>query len=753
MDEQRYKIKKDISTRIKILHLLFIGVVAYFLIHTIVFIYLDKDLMRDFEKIRDKQILTSDTIIAHRGTIYSRDKDVLATSITRTAVDIDFGCDRHRSLGLKAYQEEAKELAQTLSDCLKDKSTGEYYKILTDINQQVLDYKTNIDTIERRRFLFFKKTKIDTTYSATINKNCRRILRIFRDLDANEWEVIKDVPLLRRGMTYRSKNYDHRVYPQGALAMRTIGRLEKFKIYGIEFAFRDTLASKNGRQLTQKISKRFNIRVEDKKNIEAKNGYDVVTTLDVNVQDAAHNALSEQLLAENAIWGTTIVMDVATGDILAIANLLNEGTRCVEKQNYAIGVPVNPGSTFKLVSAMALLENGVPASQLYHTGLGAPVDMENNTDAWIEDDHPIGEDTKGWIDMRTAFAQSSNVYFTKAVLERFKKNPVEYSNFCSDLLLDTVVGLNELGATSKIIKPLDKKHVSRYNALVNMAYGYGVEVTPLHTITLYNAVANNGRMVAPRLVLRTERDGKVVNENPVKVLKEQICSEQTIKTLRLFLQDVSKKGTAKKYFGENACPFSSGSKTGTAQVESRINDVQYVKKDGYYYGSMVTYFPADKPRYTIMTAIFTKAQPGKEKYGAGLAGPVQKRVATYLYNRDHNYAQEATSAKYSATDIKGGNIDKIRTVANKYGISTSHTSEHGWGTSSLTGNKVRISQLDIKKNVVPDVVGMGLNDALFLLEKSGFEVRIIGRGKVTSQSIEPMTIIEDRKKRITITLE
>jgi cell division protein FtsI (penicillin-binding protein 3) len=263
-------------------------------------------------------------------------------------------------------------------------------------------------------------------------------------------------------------------------------------------------------------------------------------------------------------------------------------------------------------------------------------------------------------------------------------------------------------------------------------------------------------MVAPRLILRTERDGKVVNEAETIVLKEQICSKRTLDTLRSFLEDVSRVGTAKEFFGEKVCPFSSGSKTGTAQVESIINGQQYRRSDGYYYGSMVTYFPADNPRYTIMTAIFTKRQTGKKYYGAGLTGPVQKRIATYIYNRDLNYAREITAKSHCfASDIKDGNIEKIYTVASEYGAPMSSNCEGGWGKSesSKDGKSIKVSQIGIAEHVVPNVVGMGLDDALFLLESCGLAVEVIGQGTVKKQSINPNTMVNKVGQKITITLK
>lgn len=754
MNEQRYELKKDIARRIKLLHFGFIGVVATFLIYIVVGIFCDRDLARDFEKLRDNHLLATQKDLAHRGSIYSRNGDVLATSITRTAVRIDFGCDRFRKMGFEEYKKEAAGLAQTLSECLGDKSTKEYYDELIRNNKKFINYTTEITVRKAKRWKFWEDDKIDTIRKTTVNKGTRN-LRIFRDLDANEWQIIKRAPLLNRGITYTTEEHDYRVYPQGNIALRTIGRLEHHRAYGIESALRDTLAGHDGRQRMQRIAAGFKIRVKDKDNIEAQNGYDVITTLDIDVQDVADNALREQLIAQNAIWGTTIVMEVATGDILAIANLKRNGTTCVEEQNYAIGIPVNPGSTFKLVSAMALLENGVPTSKEYHSGLGKRIEVGGPKGAKVQDSHAIAKECGGVIDMRRAFSESANVYFTKAVFDTFSAKPVEFSNFCRKLHIHETVGLEELGAKKKALHHLDKRHHSRYNALVNMAYGYGLEVTPLHTIAIYNAVANDGKMVAPRIILRTERDGKVVNEAPIRVIDEKICSQSTIDTLRSFMEEVSLTGTAAEYFGEKRCSFRTGSKTGTAQVDTEINGVRYTRGDGHYYGSMVTYLPAENPRYTIMTAIFTKKQPNKSYYGAGLAGPIQQKVATFLYNRDRTFAQEVEEAQYFATEIKGGNIEKMRKVANEYGNKFSTDSRSGWGEfrNGREGEKMHLSQHEVADSKVPNVVGMGLNDALYLLENSGLKVNFVGCGKVVKQSLAAGVAVADTNKQIKIELQ
>ena len=764
MEEQRHKPQKDIARRIKVLHLLFICVVTYFFVHIVVFIFLDKDLAQAFEVERNKLIDTLKTA-SHRGDIYSRNGDLLATSITRTTVRIDFACDRFQRMGEKAYKKEAKILAKTLAECLGEGSADEYYKKLVDYNKKFINYKTEVRTTETRKWIFFKSKRTDTIHTATINANQGpRSIQIFPDVDANQLEIIKKVPLLSRGQTFSTEENEYRIFPYEHLARRTIGEVkseDKGRSYGIEAAYNSTLAGRDGIQLIQKVASQLKIRVDSKVNVEAKNGRDVVTTLDVNIQDEVDKALRKRLLEQEAEFGTSIVMECATGDILAMANLKRKGSTCEVGENYAIGKTLNPGSTFKLVSAMALLENGVPASTTYHSGLGEYVSVGGGkAKARIKDSHAIGKETGGVIDMHTAFVESANVYFTKAVFDKFENNPVKFSNFCSDLYCDTIVGLGELGARFKRYRPLDRKHQSRYNALVNMAYGYGFEITPLHTITIYNAVANNGRMVAPRLVLRTEHNGNVIEKFPVRVLKEHVCSEATLKTLHSFLEGVSQKGTGRAYFSSKVCPFSSGSKTGTAQVEAQTIGKPMGE---YYVGSMVTYFPADEPRYTIMTAIVTRKptkeeeKNGKTYYGANLAGPVQRSIANYLYNRDINNAKKLTKeTKYSPNDIKGGNIEKIEKVANKYDTKLSSNSSKGWGKSvtSKDNTRVDVSQLGIVPHIVPDVLGMGLSDALFLLEKCGLTVKVVGQGRVVEQSVASGTMLgTDKSKEITIKLK
>lgn len=752
MNNEKKRLKGSIALRIKLCYVFFTVAVIFFA-GKMSWIQLNKDIGLHLDTMKMKYIVKMEPVKAHKGSIYSRNGEIMAISITKKDMLVDFGSARFDNM--ERYRTEAKVLSQKLASFFGDRSAQEYYDELIERRSKAIIQRQRIDTIKRKPYKPWTKDVITTRQEVIKRHPTSR--KIFRSITLNEWEEVRTFPLFKSGLdvTYSTVDRECRVYPQGDIALRTIGRNEQEvkRQYGIEYALHDTLAGKDGRQLMQTIAPGYRTRVSSKENVDPQDGYDIVTTLDVDVQDVADKALRDQLIKQNAEWGTTIVMECATGDILAIANLKRHNQTCVEEQNYAIGIPVNPGSTFKLISTMALLEAGVPTSLRYNSELGKRVKVGGEVGAWVQDSHSIAKETGGVIDMRRAFAESANVYFTKAVFDYYKDSTMKFSDFCRKLHLHERVGLEYLGARKGVIPHLSRKHHSRYNALVNMAYGYGLEVTPLHTIAVYNAVANNGRMVEPRLILRIERDGVCVKECEPRIIEEQICSQRTIDTLRSFMEQVSLTGTASDYFGENSCSFRTGSKTGTAQVDSEINGVRYRRGDGYYYGSMVTYLPADNPRYTIMTAIFTKRQSGKSYYGAGLAGPVQKQVATFLHNRDKEYAEQLTNERHTLQSLKGGAVADMRRVADAYADKFSSDGRRGWGNSLLQeDNKIVISQIEVKEGVVPDVVGMGLNDALYLLENSGLKVEIVGVGKVVKQSLAPNSEVAKTNRQIKIEL-
>ncbi len=750
MEEQKKKMISEISRRVKVLYALFTLVAICVFLRIGYVQFLCGETATNADRLRSTLVFV-DSLQAHRGSILARDGKPLATSIFRQSVYFDFGSEGFDNR--ERFLEDADSLSKLLADYFRDKSAKEYYRIMTSEHDRCFRLVRGRDTMimrsEGRIAQWFDMLRGEAWKTVRIHDTVRThsCTRLFRDIDFNEWQTLKTYPILDEslGRVYRLEKHDFRVYPHDELALRTIGRIGVQKPYGIEEAYREQLRGHDGYQWLQCIAPRFYSRVDGADYEEPEDGLDVVTTLDVDVQDVAAKALRRQLEDEAATWGTSIVMECATGDILAMVNLgRNSKGEFVENRNYALGARLEPGSTFKLAASLALIEDkGFTLDRVYDSGRGKAVRV-GKTKVRVQDSHNIG----GKIDMLTAFAQSANVWFTEAVYDAYENEPQRYVEFLRSLHLDRTVGLENLGElTPQLYDPVKDKYKGWYphTTLVNMGYGYGLYLSPIHTLTLYNAVANGGRMVAPRLVTRIMRGSRTVEEFSTETLVENICSSKTLAAVRRCLEEVALTGTAKEYFGEKASTFRVGAKTGTAKVAQ--GEIKY--SDGYYLGSMVTYLPADKPRYTVMTAIFKRRGGGRTVYGAGLAGPVQKRIATFLYNRDTNWAGEVadSGAERYPTDVKGGDIAKIRKVASRFSPRTTYDDRTGWGRTKVESDAtVAITTLDESRNTMPNVIGMGLSDAIFILENRGLKVSFTGSGKVVGQSVAAGTGIKNKEK-------
>ena len=553
-----------------------------------------------------------------------------------------------------------------------------------------------------------------------------------REVDYAEWEVLRRYPLLNwnMGMVYNLVERDERIYPQGELARRTIGLTGDRGNYGIEEAYRDALAGRDGRAMRQRIARGFYGRVAGAGHEDPVDGYDVVTTLDLDLQDVADKALRRQLEAQNALWGTTIVMETRTGEILAMANLGRDADGSFsERENYALGRSMEPGSTFKLATMLTLLDDaGMPVSTVYDTHNGDPVTVGPARN--IRDSHRGDHE----IDFRRAVASSSNVYFAKAMWDRYgitgKKQ--QYSDYLhEELHLGQTVGLEMLGERKPSITT-DWKVPDPGVMLVKMAYGYRVRLAPIQMITFYNAIANDGKMISPLLVRELRRGDRVVERFESRTIASSICSRSTLRTVRECLQAVCTEGTASAFFRDTT-RVRVAAKTGTAQITDARS-----REGRYYLGSMIAFFPADAPRYTVLTTIETRAQAGKAYYGGPLAGPVVKRMVDYICNRNYDWygRVERDGPRRYPERMKGGDIEQIRRVADKLSPRTSFDERTGWGRASVDSlSNVRITSLPDGRETMPDVRGMGLKDALFLLESRGLRVRFTGQGTVTQQSI------------------
>ncbi|MEG2611900.1 MAG: penicillin-binding transpeptidase domain-containing protein, partial [Alistipes sp.] len=412
----------------------------------------------------------------------------------------------------------------------------------------------------------------------------------------------------------------------------------------------------------------------------------------------------------------------------------NKAGEYVENVNYAIAKRAELGSVFKVATMLALLEDAqMPTTTVYDTGNGGKVMVGG---APVQDSHG----GFSGMDFKTAVAQSSNVYFAKAIWDRYANRKEDYSNFLRKLHLDRTVGLEDFGERKPLFPDNWKKMGGANQAFARLGFGYVIELTPMQMITLYNAVANNGQMVAPLLVREIRRNGELELRVEPKILVDSICSQRTLHIVRNCLEEVCLAGTAKAFFRDTTL-FRAAGKTGTAQFAQ--DGKRY--GDGYYMGSMVVYMPADKPRYTILVTMHTRRGNGAY-YGGPLAGPVVKQLSTYIYNREHEWHGHVqnTGVAQHPKHLKGGDLAEVRRVAKTLGVpNLSGDARTGWGqvqADSLAG--MTIKTLTTTQHAVPNVVGMGLKEALFLLESSGLKVSFEGRGAVSGQSLaagDPIT--------------
>ncbi len=736
------EIKSDILFRVKALYLFFIVLVAVILVRLFYVQFASRETRINADRL-SQRIFRVDTVYAQRGGILARDGEPLAISLFRYQPLFDFSSEGFADS--LAFIRQSDSLARLLADYFGDRTAAQYRDVLRrHRNAGRWSYRLS----EPRDTTYYRDEGVLTllldllTGRAKVTERVRDTLRSHRptrlfprEVDYAEWETLRRYPILNynMGMTYTLAEYDRRIYPQGDLARRTIGRLGTSGTYGLEMLFADELAGRNGFSTRQRIARGFSGRVAHGDHREAVDGADVVTTIDLNLQDVADRALRRQIEQQNAEWGTTLVMEVETGEILAMVNLGRAADGTIsERENYALGRSMEPGSTFKLATVLALIDDcGMSPDRTYETNNGDPVRIGPATN--IRDSHRGDRE----IALRRAVAGSSNVYFARAIWEYYgetgKKR--QFSDYLHDKLgLGETVGLEALGERPPQITR-EWKVPDPGVMLVKMAYGYRVRLTPIQMLTFFNAIANGGRKVAPVLVREVRRDGDTEERFRTKTLRSRICSDRALRIVRECLEEVAKTGTASAYFSDTT-RLRVAAKTGTAQVTS--GDA------GRYLGSMAAYFPADNPRYTVLTTIQTRHQAGKAYYGGPLAGPVVKQVVDYLYARepDHTKRIAKDGQRHRPERIKGGDVAQIRTVAKRLSPRVRSDERHGWGHATVdSAAGVTVERLSAATEQMPDVRGMGLKEALFLLESRGLGVTATGSGSVVRQSVAPGTRI------------
>lgn len=649
---------------------------------------------------------TIQTVEPARGNIFACDYSLLATSLPIYDLRIDGKAPAFKDEEL--FDNQIDSLAYYLSYLFEDRSKTEYKRILTGVRKRGDRYyllKRKVSYLEMRQVITFP---------------------IFRE------------GKYKGGLNVEEKN--RREKPFDLLAERTIGYSVKgIAPVGIEGAFDKELAGKPGKRVMQRIAGGTWIPVNDEEQIEAQNGKDIVTTIDVNIQDVAEQALLNTLIKNDAQWGTAILMEVKTGEIKAIANLtrVSEG-KYEEQYNYAVGESLEPGSTFKLTSMLALLDdNKAEMTDKYDTENGQKRYFAN---AVMYDSEPGGH---GIVNFQQAFEISSNVAISKAVYEAYKNNPMQFYNHLARLKLTQPIGLQISGEGKPRIKsPKDKDWYG--TTLPWSSIGYEVKVTPLQVATLYNAIANNGKMIKPVFVKEIQKTGTTIRAFKTQTMVEQVCKPSTLKNLRTMMEGVVQHGTATNLRNPN---YTVAGKTGTALVADGRRG--YAQK--LYRSSFCGYFPAENPQYTCMVMV---NGPSKGVYyGSAVAGPVFKEIADKVYSNSTHLHPELKFAfnqdsAFSIPKSYLGFKDEILTVYQLLGISAqvqanAQNEEDGseWVAPLIAPKNVQLKAQKFSKGFVPNVAGMGIKDALYLLENSGLKVKVEGWGKVKKQSLSPGTKI------------
>ena len=624
-----------------------------------------------YRKLAKERTVQNFTIHANKGNIYSADGSLLATSIPNYEIRFDAVVPK-----TELFQRAVDSLADSLAYLLGKPS--HFYE--------------------------------NELRKARAKKN--RYFLIARNLSYTDYVKIKGFPLFKAGANKGGIIVGQktvREYPIGKIAERTIG-YERVKPdgtpdgKGIEWAYRKYLNGKDGKILKQKIAKGQWKPIRDLNEVDPIDGYDVISTIDVFIQDIAHHALLKQLEEYEAEHGCVVVMETKTGRIKAISNLgrATDGTY-YETQNYAITEAHDPGSTFKLVDLMAVLEDKVADTSTVFDANGGIIRIFGKT---VEDSHH----GLGRVSLGHGFEVSSNTVMVQSVYNNYKNNPSKFIKHIEDWGLDKKIGLELKGEASPIIPKPGQAGWSKIS-LPWMAFGYGINITPMQTLTYYNSVANNGVMVKPQLVSEIKKWNTTIKKIEPQVINPRVCSPETLKKVRAILENVVKRGTAKSLYTKE---FPMAGKTGTAQMN-------YGNKSGsgmYYASSFVGYFPANKPQYTCIVMVHRPNTAHNNYYGADVAGPVFKRIAQKIF-----------------TDAPSTN--EIRKIDRKI-------------PKQELDYAAYYNQSQNKQNVIPDVKGMSGMDAIALLENLGIRVKIKGFGKVKKQSIQAGQNIA---KNTTIVLE
>ncbi len=643
---------KDILKRYYLVAILFVAV-AFAIVYQLFNIQFNQG--DYYTELAQNTVYKNFKIEPNRGNIYDANMNLLATSVTKYEIRFD-----PISVTKSNFNTYLNPLSDSLSKMFSKSSA--YYK----------------NKLKKARALN------------------NRYVFIAKNLDYSEYIRIKNFPMFNLGAYkggFIAEQSTVREHPLGKIGRRTVG----YNNVGLEGAFEDYLQGEKGQRLKQKIAKGQWKPLTDLNQVEPVDGLDVISTIDVNIQDITHHALLAQLEYFEAEHGTAVVMETKTGEIKAISNLglSNEPGKYYEKRNYAVYEPHEPGSTFKLMSLVAALEDNV-------VDTSTVIDTENGRLKYF--DRTVYDSKRGGygkISVAKAFEVSSNTAFAKMIYENYKSQPNQFVDRLKMMGLDQKIGLQIKGeGQPSIPHPNDSNWYG--TTLPWMSFGYGVSQTALQILSFYNAIANDGVMVKPRFIKAVRDRHKVIEQYTEPQITGSVCSKETAKQVRTILKNVVNRGTASNIYSPR---FSMAGKTGTCQTE-------YWVESGRYIASFAGYFPADKPKYSCIVVIH-KPNPEKGYYGSTVAAPVFKRIAKKIYS---DTPIEARLPRTKLNQLQLTEQDNYNQVLNKY------------------------------KTIMPNLVGMPAMDAISILENLGLKAKLFGEGKVIKQSLAPGKSVKENKQ-------
>jgi len=685
-------IKKEILLRVKVAFVVVI-IISLGIVYSIFYLQFTEG---EFWKSKSENInFKYEKIKASRGNILSDDGSILATSLPFYKVALDPSIPNKSLL-----ENDLDSLALLLSSFFKDKSKSDY-------RNNILNARKN-----NRRYLLLNRKKIGYQEKKILTK----------------WPIFRE-GRLNGGVIF--EKMDERYRPFSRLGYRTIGSVDENNkgTVGIEYSFNTFLNGMDGEILTQKIAGNYWRPIYNGNEVQPKNGFDVITTVNVNLQDIAESALLKGLKYNDADYGSVILMEVETGEIKAISNFSkNKSGYYTENYNYALQGMHEPGSTFKLASILAYIEEtNRSVYDSIDTGEG-----EFKFYSELMKDHKPGG--YGKITIKEIFEKSSNIGVAKMIDETFNSSPQKFLDYLKTFGFDDNFNFQIFGSSKPQIKSSKDSTWSKVS-LPWIAHGYELMLTPLHTLSFYNAVANNGKYVEPRIVKEIRNANRIIEKFDNSKTKK-IADLKSINTVKKLLEGVVENGTADNIKHSN---YKIAGKTGTAK---KVVNGRYANR---YYTSFAGFFPSEDPKYSCIVVI---DNPKRYRiYGSDVAAPVFKEIADKIFISDEKYFQEIKKGdfKFTFPQIRAGYRQDLVYLSNNLSLSNHSVSDSEWVRTKLIDNSIYWESINSKNHLVPNVVGMTLKDAIYILESRGLKVSFAGRGRVRKQNISPGKLIKNYK--------